>query len=98
MIISGCSGQSIIDHSVNNQVSKKEKQEIVIWHTYSEEETKVFENEIIPLFEKENPNIEVKSVRQAYNEQLKSSLVARASAKETPDVVRMDISWLPHFA
>ena len=76
----------------------KKKEEIIVWHTYSEEETKVFENEVIPLFEKQHPDIDVKPVRQPYGEQLKWTLLARSSAKKPPDVVRMDISWLPFFA
>lgn len=92
-----CNNQSILDKHDDIQVPLQEKQEIVVWHTYSEEETRIFENEIIPLFEKEYPMIDVKPVRQSYTKQLKSALVARASAKEPPDVVRMDIVWLPYF-
>lgn len=84
------------NHSL--QKADKKKEEIIVWHTYSEEETKVFENEVIPLFEKQHPDIDIKPVRQPYGEQLKWTLLARASAKKPPDVVRMDISWVPFFA
>lgn len=96
--LNGCTNASILGSRDDIQVPKEEKQEIVVWHTYGEEETSVFENKIIPLFEKQHPMIDVKPVRQAYNEQLKSALIARASAKKAPDVVRMDIVWTPRFA
>jgi multiple sugar transport system substrate-binding protein len=99
MFINGCSSQTIIDN--RHQLSDFEeemKQEIVIWHTYSEEETDVFENIVVPLFEEEYPMINVKPVRQPYNEQLKSAIISRASANKPPDVIRMDIAWLPTFA
>ncbi|MED3824986.1 extracellular solute-binding protein [Priestia flexa] len=97
-LLIGCNNHSIIDGTPSIVAPSKEDREVVVWHTYSEEESKVFENEIIPLFEKQHPHIDVKPVRQSYNEQLKWTLIARASAKKTPDVVRMDIAWLPFFA
>jgi multiple sugar transport system substrate-binding protein len=99
LVITGCKNQPIIDNrdpSLNFETNQKA--EVVMWHTYSEAETKVFENTVIPLFEEEYPTIDIKPVRQAYNEQLKSALIARASANKQPDVIRMDIAWLPTFA
>lgn len=98
LFISGCNDQSIMDGSHSLSKADKKKEEIIVWHTYSEEETKVFENKVIPLFEKQHPDIDVKPVRQPYGEQLKWTLLARASAKRPPDIVRMDISWVPFFA
>ncbi len=98
VMITGCNNQSIIDGDYSLQKPNNKKEEIIVWHTYSEEETAVFENEVIPLFEKQHPNLDVKPVRQPYGEQLKWTLLARASAKKPPDVVRMDISWVPFFA
>jgi multiple sugar transport system substrate-binding protein len=98
MLLTGCNNQSIIDHARKDIDPEQNKYDLVIWHTYSEEETDVFENVVIPMFEKEHPNIDIKPVRQAYNEQLKSAIISRASAKKTPDIIRMDIAWLPSFA
>lgn len=98
MFITGCNNQSIIDHHRKEIDVTLKQSELVVWHTYSEEETDVFENVVIPMFEKENPNIDIKPVRQSYNEQLKSAIISRASAKKTPDIIRMDIAWLPSFA
>ncbi len=94
----GCNNKTIIEG--NNQVYDEEtpKEEIMIWHTYSDEETKVFENVLIPLFEKEYPMIDVVPVRQSYNAQLKSAIIARASTNNPPDIIRMDIAWVPFFA
>lgn len=97
-LISGCNNQSIIEGNHSIQKPKDEKEEIIVWHTYSEEETRVFENEVIPSFEKQYPQLDIRPVRQSYNVQLNRTLLARASAKEPPDVVRMDITWLPLFA
>lgn len=95
----GCNDQTIIeDDKPVSDFGPPKKEEIVIWHTYSDEETNVFENVIIPLFEEEFPMIDVKPVRQAYNSQLKSAIIARASTSTPPDIVRMDIAWVPFFA
>ncbi|MEH7222275.1 extracellular solute-binding protein [Bacillus sp. JJ1566] len=98
LIVGGCGNQSIIDKptTINNGEGSQHK--ITIWHTYSEEETEVFENQVLPLFEEEHPEIDVIPVRQAHSEQLRSAIISRASSNQTPDIVRMDIAWLPLFA
>ena len=98
LFVSGCSNLSIMDSSSKPMETKNSKTEIVIWHTYNEEETKVFEDVLIPLFEEEHQTIIVKPVRQPHNDQLKSALISRASANKPPDIIRMDIAWLPSFA
>lgn len=98
-VMIGCTNQTIIDERNPAIISEDQVNEkIEIWHTYSEQETKIFENEVIPLFEQEHPEIDVKSVRQAHNKQLMSSLISRASVNSTPDIIRMDITWMPKFA
>jgi multiple sugar transport system substrate-binding protein len=99
VILSGCGQSSIIDEKLLVKGHEPErKEEIVVWHTYSEEETKIFDNELIPQFEREYPNIIVTSVRQPYSAQLKSTIISRASAGKIPDIVRMDIAWVPEFS
>ncbi len=71
---------------------------ITVWHTYSDEETRVFEEDIIPSFEREYPAIRIESIRQGSNVEYQSAIIARASAGKTPDVIRMDYSWVPRFA
>ncbi|WP_309121877.1 extracellular solute-binding protein [Paenibacillus sp.] len=70
---------------------------LVFWHTYSDVETRVFEERVVPMFEAAHPNIRIESVRQPYNAQLKSVLLARASSNKPPDVIRMDIAWTPEY-
>ncbi|WP_171016865.1 extracellular solute-binding protein [Pseudalkalibacillus caeni] len=97
--IAGCTNQRIIENNDPEPILKEDsKEQIEIWHTYSDEETRIFENEVIPLFEEEFPDIEIKPVRQPHNEQLMSALISRASVNRTPDIIRMDITWLPKFA
>jgi multiple sugar transport system substrate-binding protein len=94
-----CMNQKIIEENLNEPVNEvKSKEQIEIWHTYSDEETRIFEKEVIPLFESEFPGIDVKPVRQPHNQQLMSALISRASVNRTPDIIRMDITWLPKFA
>lgn len=98
LLLSGCNNQSIIgDREKNIENSHEGMKKVILWHTYSEEETKVFENSVIPLFEEEHPTIDIVPVRQAYSDQLKSAIISRASTNNPPDIVRMDIAWLPLF-
>lgn len=98
VLLSGCGASPFIDGPLNREPSPPEKEEIVIWHTYSDEETKVFENEAIPAFEKEYPNIKVTPVRQPYSPELKPTIISRASSGKIPDIVRMDITWVPNLS
>ncbi|MDD2630826.1 MAG: extracellular solute-binding protein [Limnochordia bacterium] len=70
---------------------------ISFWHGYSELETVVLEEQLIPLFEAANPGIRVEAVRLGYDE-LRDKIVATAAIGSGPDVIRMDIIWSPSFA
>jgi multiple sugar transport system substrate-binding protein len=98
-LITGCGNQKIIDSTQPDvELDDDRKVQIEIWHTYSEEETRIFENELIPLFELDYPTIDIKPVRQPYNDQLMSAIVSRASSNKPPDIVRMDIVWQSKYA
>lgn len=98
-LASGCGNQSVISDPKEVQtLHRHEVPEIAFWHAYSDEETRLLEQELIPSFERDNPNIRVKSVRVANNNELKNALIARASSNRGPDVVRMDIAWVPEFS
>jgi len=75
----------------------KKKVTIEYWHTYSDQEEKVLKEEIKPLFEQENPNIELKLTRMP-TEGLKQQVIAGVSGNAAPDLMRMDIVWVPEFA
>lgn len=99
LLLNGCSDQIINNKDTVPSLHKKEKMvELVFWHTYSDEETRVFEEELLPLFQKKFPKIKITSVRQPYNEHLKSALISKGSSGQAPDVVRIDIAWVPEFA
>ncbi len=70
---------------------------ISFWSTYSETENNVFVQQVVPLFEKQNPDIEVEVVRLGYDE-LRDKLVATAATGGGPDVARVDIIWTPSMA
>jgi multiple sugar transport system substrate-binding protein len=74
-------------------------QNITFWHTYStgSGEEKTFLEQIIPRFEEENPGITVEAVAFPYDE-FRQKLLTSFAGGEVPDLVRMDIIWVPEFA
>lgn len=70
---------------------------IEYWHTYSDTEEKLLNEQIKPLFEKENPGIELKLTRMPY-ENLKQQVITAVAGDSAPDLMRMDIVWVPEFA
>jgi multiple sugar transport system substrate-binding protein len=95
----GCANASIIENKADvQQLDHDPIKTIVVWHTYSDQETRVFEEILIPEFERQYPHIRIESVRQEYNQEYRAALVARASANKRPDVVRMEYTWVPSFA
>ena len=69
------------------------------WHTYSVTnlEVSTLRESVIPAFEKENPGIKVKDLIVPY-EDLKRKILAGAATETMPELVRMDIIWVPQFA
>ncbi len=99
LLCAGCLRTGIIvDEEDVPSVDDEAVKTIVVWHTYSDEETRVFEEQIIPRFERDYPAIRIESIRQGSNVEYQSAIIARASAGKTPDVIRMDYSWVPRFA
>lgn len=76
---------------------KQETVTLEFWHTYSDTEEKIFIEQVIPLFEDQNPNIKIKATRMPY-EGLKQQVIAGAAGDAAPDLMRMDIIWVPEFA
>lgn len=72
---------------------------ITFWHTYSTDspENKALVEQVIPAFQKKYPNITVKAVVYPY-EGLHDKLVTGVAGGNVPDVMRMDIIWVPEFA
>ena len=70
---------------------------IVFWHTYGDAETPVLEEQIIPMFEEQNPGIKVEAVRQDGG-QFNQMLVAAFGTGMVPDVARVDIVQTAAYA
>ncbi len=70
---------------------------IVYWHTYSEGELAALEEDVIPAFYEEYPWITVEIVAMPYD-QLKQQVIMGVSSGTAPDLMRMDIIWVPEFA
>lgn len=76
--------------------AKEEIGELRLWHTYSPFEEEVAKN-LLDEFEKEHPNIKITMEMIPYGE-LRSKLITAIAAGQAPDLVRMDIIWVPEYA
>ncbi|MFO7546490.1 MAG: extracellular solute-binding protein [Trueperaceae bacterium] len=72
---------------------------ITFWHTYStgsgEEQTML--EQVIPRFQEEHPDIRVEAVGFPYDD-FRQKLLTAFAGGIVPDLVRMDIIWVPEFA
>lgn len=75
----------------------EKKVTIEYWHTYSDSEEKVLVEQIKPMFEEAYPSIELKLTRMPY-EGLKDQVIAAVAGDAAPDLMRMDIIWVPELA
>ena len=82
--------------STDNATAKPEKVKLEYWHTYSDGEEKVLVDKIKPMFEQSHPNIELNLVRMPY-EGLKDQVIAAVAGDAAPDLMRMDIIWVPEL-
>ncbi|QGQ97975.1 extracellular solute-binding protein [Paenibacillus psychroresistens] len=99
LLLVSCTNSSLV--SDNNPPSSEDvdqRDTIEFWHTYSDIETKVFEEHILPLFEQEYPNIKIHATRLDYTDQLKNNILASVADNKQPDVMRIDIKWVPELA
>lgn len=70
---------------------------LTFWHTYSDTEVKVFNEKIIPDFEKTHKNITIKSVTYPTSN-FKQQVIQAVAGKSGPDVLRADVTWVPQLA
>jgi len=101
VLMSACGDGLIRDGGADTASDRTSGEPVVtlrFWHTFSDQETVVFENEVIPLFEKEHPNIRIQPEFMPYTDQLKTTLAASVGTSDAPDLMRMDIVWVPEFA
>lgn len=99
LALGGCgAGESMIGGGEAARVlSPQTTETITIWHTYSDVEERAFLQEAIPAFERDNPGIRVVAVKKPY-ENIKGGLIAESTSGAGPDVVRLDMAWVPEFA
>ncbi len=79
--------------------SAQETVTITFWHTYNEisPENQTLVDVLIPIFEEQNPGINVESVPYPYDG-FRQALLTSAAGGQGPDLVRLDIIWSPEFA
>ncbi|AJY75892.1 extracellular solute-binding protein [Paenibacillus beijingensis] len=98
VLTAGCGRLKVINDPDEIQLLHENKMRVVeFWHTYSDEESRILEEELIPSFERQFPDIKIISERQPFNIGLKNTLIARAASNRGPDVVRMKTTWIPEF-
>lgn len=85
--------QNANNEPVKNKVSGK----VLFWHTYSDTEEKIFNEEAVTAFNNEYPDVNVEVVRMPYDG-LKQQLITAIAGEAAPDIMRMDIIWVPEFA
>ncbi|SHJ25999.1 carbohydrate ABC transporter substrate-binding protein, CUT1 family [Clostridium cavendishii DSM 21758] len=74
-----------------------EQVELKFWHTYSDTEDEIFNKKVLPEWNKKHPNIKIKAIRMP-TDGLKQQVVQGVAGKSCPDLMRMDIVWVPEFA
>lgn len=72
---------------------------VTFWHAYSADSPEVatLDDVIIPAFEEEYPDVDVKSVPVPYDD-LHQKLITAVAGDQLPDLVRADIGWVPELA
>lgn len=101
LLLSGCMQVKLVSNNNSTEPSKQSGQDIIqleFWHTYSELELEVFNTQVLPLFEAAYPTIKINAVRKDHTGQLKDDVQAAVADNKMPDVMRMDVIWVPEFA
>ncbi len=101
LIMTSCTKTTLLtsdDGTTEPDGKSDQRVTLEFWHTYSDAETEVFESKVIPLFESSHPGIKIHAVRKDYTPQLKGHIFAQVADNMQPDVMRMDIIWVPEFA
>ncbi len=99
LALSACSSGG--SSSSASSTSGDGKVELTLWGTYgaggNSAQSDALEKEIIPAFEKANPDIKITYVDMPYDG-LKQKLTTGAAAGELPDLIRTDLGWNAQFA
>jgi multiple sugar transport system substrate-binding protein len=77
--------------AVTDEAQREEESiTLTFWHTYGDGEEAQFKNIVLPMWEKEHPNIKIDAVRQD-SSQYHQMIVTAFGTGQTPDVARIDI-------
>src|SRR5690348_348535 len=85
-----CSNSSLLPSDAEQSANTPKPDSTVtleFWHTYSDQETEVFEKKVLPLFEQAYPGIRIHAVRKDYTNQLKDNIIAGVADNKQPDVM-----------
>lgn len=95
LLATGCAASGGGDGTADSPV------EITFWGSYgnggNSSQQEVLDKQLIPSFEAANPGITVKYVDVPYDDLLKK-LTTSAAGDQLPDLVRVDLGWVPKFA
>ncbi len=70
---------------------------LLFWHTFGDGKESASFEKVIELFESENPNITIDSVRMPFDG-LQQQVIAAVAGGVAPDVMRMDPTWVGKIA
>ena len=100
--LAGCAstgGSTSGENKIGEPGDKSISGTVTFWHAYSADSPEVttLQKTIIPAFEKEYPDVDVKDVAVPYDD-LHQKLVTAVAGDQLPDLVRADIGWVPELA
>lgn len=102
---SGCAQSAKTSDTVSEAASsasqtsnyKGEDATITFWNTYSSTSEAVVFEKVLEAFNEKYPNIKINSVNMP-TDNLQQEVLTAAATNSAPDVMRMDVSWIPQFA
>lgn len=86
----------VCSNHCNRAVENQQSRTLTLWHTYNNDETRVF-NEILADYQKQNPQIKIVAERVPFDGLL-PKLTSAAIAHKTPDIARVDLGHIPRLA
>lgn len=90
-------GVLVVFLALNLAVVNAQQVTLTYWHGYNPVETKHFEENVIPLFEEEYPNVKVEAIAVPYDQFYQKIIVSIAGGM-APDLIRADLAWVPQLA
>lgn len=89
--ISGCGGSS-------DSKTEDGNVKLVMWHTFSDVETKIFDKDVVDKYQKDHPNVKIESVRMPAGDEYNQQLVQAISGNSAPDLARVEVTAVPKYA